>query len=170
MPTWPAFARSLGWSLVVVSTICASAHAAGGSAKKEVDPKAQKVIDAFGKYFSGIQNFSFTANVAISVEQQGQRQNMDFVQKFSAARPNKLSCTLESPQSGASITSDGKELSVYFKAFDKYAVEEAPATFDAILQNQIVLGAISMGNAAVVTTAVLSSDPAKKLLEKAELA
>jgi peroxiredoxin len=160
--------RRIAYALVALVALPTLALSADATAKKTVDPAAKKVIDAFSAYFASLKGFQVTAKIVISVDQQGQHQQHDFLQKISAERPNKLACTLESPQSGADIVSDGSELSVYFKAFQKYATEEAPPTLAAIVQNPLVLGAMSMGNAASVTSAILDTDPARKLLEKTD--
>jgi thiol-disulfide isomerase/thioredoxin len=138
------------------------------AAKPEVEPKAQQVLDAFGKYMVGLRGFRVTTEIALTVEQKGQRQSTDFVQKFAAERPNKLSYSLDSQQGGAQIVSDGSNLSLYIKAFDKYSVDKAPASWDALLKNELVAGLMGPGNAAGVTAALLADDPAQKMIEKAE--
>ncbi len=160
--------RFFGCLLLLSAALGSPLLAADAKAKTTIDPKAQKVADAFSKYILGLKGFKMTSNIALRVEQQGRRQEYEFVQKFSAERPNKLNCVLESPQAGAEIVSDGRKLSVFLNQTNKYASEDAPATWEGILQNPLVIGALSMGNAAVTTSALLDVDPAKKLFEKVD--
>jgi len=151
--------RAIGCSLALL-------FAAGPLTAAEVDAKSQKVIDDFGKFYAALKGFRVQTNVALHVEQGGQKQDQDFAIKLAAERPNKLSFLLESAQGGAQIVSDGSEVSAYINAFQKYLVEKAPAAWDGLWKNPLVQGPMSFGNAATVTQAILSDDPAKKLLEK----
>jgi peroxiredoxin len=134
----------------------------------KVDPDAQKVVDAFGKYFAGLKGFGLTVEVAVVIESEGQKQTQEFKQEFSARRPNELSYVLDSAAIGATVVSDGQDLSLFIKGYGKYATEKAPATLEDILKNQLVFGIVGLGNAANVTAAMLSEEPAAKLLEKTE--
>ncbi len=161
-----ALVRSVLCLLVVLLASFAVAPAAV-AAKSEVDAKAQQVVDKWGKFIAGLQGFQFDGGVALTIEQQGKKQSQNFELKFAAERPNKLAFTVEAPpQGGAQIMSDGSELSVFIKGFNKYGVEKAPETWDAMLQNPLVAGPLGFGNASVVTAALLNEEPAKKLLEK----
>ena len=159
--------RFAGLVLCLLVAFVAMAPCAA-AAEPEVEPKAQQVLDAFGKYLAGLRGFSVTASIALSVEQKGQKQSTEFVQKFSAERPNKLAYSLDSQQGGAQVVSDGSQLSLYIKAFDKYAVEKAPADWQDLLKNDLVQGLMGPGNAVAVTSALMADNPAKKLVEKAE--
>jgi thiol-disulfide isomerase/thioredoxin len=153
-------------SLVFALASFAVAHPAA-AAKPEVDPKAQQAVDKWGKFVAGLRGFQFDGGVTLTIEQQGKKQSQNFVLKFAAERPNKLSFSVEAPpQGGAQIVSDGSDLSIFIKGFNKYGVEKAPETWDAMLQNPLVAGPLGFGNASVVTAALLNEDPAKKLLEK----
>jgi len=161
-----ALVRFAMCSLIVALASLAVAHSAA-AAKPEVDPKAQQAVDKWGKFVAGLRGFQFDGGVALTVEQQGKKQSQNFVLKFAAERPNKLSFSVEAqPQGGAQIVSDGSDLSIFIKGFNKYGVEKAPETWDAMLQNPLVAGPLGFGNASVVTAALLNEDPAKKLLEK----
>jgi peroxiredoxin len=168
MATAPLFTRALG-RLVVVLAACSMlvASTARGDEPK-IDPQAKKIVDAFGKYYAGLKGFRVSVSVALQVEQLGKKQSQTFDQKFFAERPNKFFYSLASAAGGATVVSDGKVMSLYIKGFNKYASEPAPATFAAIFQNQLVQGTIGLGNASNVVIAMLSNDPAKKLLEKVE--
>jgi thiol-disulfide isomerase/thioredoxin/outer membrane lipoprotein-sorting protein len=161
-----ALVRPLLCSLVAALASLAVAHPAA-AAKPEVDPKSQQTVDKWGKFVAGLRGFQFDGGVALTIEQQGKKQSQNFVLKFAAERPNKLSFSVEAPsQGGAQIVSDGSDLSIFIKGFNKYGVEKAPETWDAMLQNPLVAGPLGFGNASVVTAALLNEDPAKKLLEK----
>ncbi len=134
----------------------------------KIDPAARKVVDAFGKYFAGLKGFRLTADVAVEVESQGQKRTQEFKAQISAQRPNELLYVLDALAAGATVVSDGKDLSLFMKGYGKYATEKAPATLEEILKNQLVFGIVGLGNAANVTAALLSDDPAAKLLEKIE--
>jgi peroxiredoxin len=153
--------------LLVVTLAWTGIARPAAAAKPDVDPKAQQVVDKWGKFITGLRGFQFDGGVALTIEQQGKKQSQDFVLKFAAERPNKLAFTVEAPpQGGAQIASDGSDLSIFIKGFNKYGVEKAPETWDAMLQNPLVAGPLGFGNASVVTAALLNEDPAKKLLEK----
>ncbi len=159
--------RTAAFSLALI--VCAVLAARGAlAADPEVDPKAKQVLDEFGKFYAKLKGFKFTAKIGLTVEQKGQSQTQEFTQQFVVERPNKLSYTLESQQGGAVIVTDGKDLSVFVNSFNKYAVEEAPATFTALLQNPIIVGSIGFGNAGGVVVAILSDDPADSLMTGAQ--
>jgi peroxiredoxin len=167
MSTPHSFARRLARPLVVLSA-CSMLVAAAAGDEPKIDAEAKKVVDAFGRFYAGLKGFEVQATVALQVEQQGNRQTQTFEQEFGAQRPNKFSYSLESPRGGATVVADGKDMSLYINGYDKYAVEKAPATFAEMFENQIVQGTVGLGNASNVTIAMLSDDPAKKLLEKVE--
>jgi peroxiredoxin len=158
--------RRVAVSLALLAGLLLSAGSAFGDAK--VDPKAKEVLDTFGKFYSKLDGFKVNVKIALVIEQQGKSQTQEFSQKFNVQRPNKLSYVLDSAQGGASIISDGKELSVFVNSFKKYAVEEAPPTFTAMFQNPIILGSIGFGNAGGAMVAMLSDDPATALISAAE--
>jgi len=156
-------------ALVVLALFASSLlQPAAHGQEATVDPEAKKVLDAFGKYYAELKGFEVTAKIGLTVEQAGQKQSQDFVQKFAAEKPNKFSYALESAQGGAQIITDGKELSAYVKPLAKYAVEEAPPTLAALFQNPIVVGSVGFGNAGGVITAMVADDPSARLLEGVE--
>ncbi len=156
--------RTIAFTLALIAGAALVSRTAT-AADSEVDPKAKKVLDEFGKFYGKLDGFKVTVKIALTVEQKGQEQTQDFTQHFAAERPNKLSYKLESPQGGASIVSDGTNLSVFVTSFNKYAVEEAPPTFAELFQNPIILGSIGFGNAGGAMVAMLSDDPAGSLLD-----
>lgn len=153
--------------LALAAWIAWAALASHAAAEPKVDAESQKVLDTFGKFFQGTKGFRVKANIALEIEQKGQKQSQDFLQNYAAQRPNQFAYSLDSPGGGATVVSDGKQLSVFFTGFNKYAVEDAPATWAEMFQNPILLGSISFGNAPTVVIATLSEDPGKKLVEKA---
>ncbi len=155
--------RTVAFSLALIAGAVLVSRGAR-AAEPEVDPKARQVLDDFGKFYAKLKGSKFTAKIGLTVEQMGQSQTQEFTQDFIIERPNKLSYTLESQQGGAAIVTDGKELSVFVNSFNKYAVEEAPPTFAALLQNPIILGSIGFGNAGGVIVSILSEDPAASLI------
>ena len=136
------------------------------AAGPKVDPKAKQALDSFGKFYAGLKGFSVTVDINLNVEQGEQKQTQSFKQTFNAERPNKFSYKLDSKQAGATVVSDGTNLSAYIKGLEKYAVETAPADWTALFENPIVMGSVGLGNAAGVMVAILSPDPAKSLLDK----
>jgi peroxiredoxin len=159
--------RTVAFSLALIAGAVLASPAAL-AADPEVDPKAQQVLDEFGKFYAKLKGFKTTAKIGLTVEQKGQSQTQEFTQKFVVERPNKLSYTLESQQGGAVIITDGKEMSVFVNSFNKFAVEEAPPTFTALLQNPIIMGSLGFGNAGVVVVSILSDDPAASLVDSTE--
>lgn len=89
--------RTVAFSLALMAGAVLAAPNARG-AESKVDPKAKKVLDDFGKFYAKLKGFKVTAKIGLTVEQKGQSQTQEFVQKFVAERPNKLSYTLESQQ------------------------------------------------------------------------
>ncbi|MEX0678609.1 MAG: DUF2092 domain-containing protein [Pirellulales bacterium] len=166
MSTPYEFARGIVRSLVVLAACSMLVDGMASAEERKIDPEARKVVDAFGKYVAGLKGFRFTDNVALHVVQEGRQITQEFAKKFSVERPNRFSYSLDASQGGAQVVSDGKDLSVFIKGYDKYAVEEAPATLAGILKNQVVYGVLGVGNSSTVTAALLSDDPAAKLLEK----
>ncbi len=157
-----AFGRSL-LSLLLLAALSLVAPATLAQ-ESDVDPKAREVLDAFGKFYAGQQSFRVKVTISLTVEQKGQTQSQEFVQTFAVEKPNRFSYALDSQQGKANIVSDGKEISLFMSTHDKYAVEEAPATFAALFQNPIVLGSIGFGNAGGVMVAIVSDDPGGSML------
>jgi thiol-disulfide isomerase/thioredoxin len=153
--------------LAILAIVSLVALRAGG-AEAKIAPEAQKAIDQFSKYYAGLKGFSVTVNIDLNVEQQGQKQNVKFVQKLAAERPDKFSYVYDGQVGGASVVSNGKEMSVFIKGFEKYSVEEAPKSISDIASNPLVMGILGMGNAGPITSALLNDDPAKSLLAKAD--
>jgi thiol-disulfide isomerase/thioredoxin len=168
MPNATVFARRCARCFVLLAACSLLSGNPASADEPKIDPAARKVVDAFGKYFAGLKGFHLTADVAVKVESQGQKQTQEFKQDFSARRPNELSYVLDSPAIGATVVSDGKDLSLFIEGYGKYATEKAPATLDDILKIELVFGIVGLGNAANVTAALLSDDPAARLLEKIE--
>ncbi|MEX2112214.1 MAG: DUF2092 domain-containing protein [Pirellulales bacterium] len=137
-------------------------------AEVKIDAESQKALDAFGKYYSGLQGFKVAVNIDLNVDRDGVKQNVKFEQQLAAERPNKFSYIYDGAGGGATIISDGKDLSVYIKPLAKYAVEAAPERLESLFTNQIVMGVLSMGNATPVTAALVSPDPARQLSSTAE--
>jgi thiol-disulfide isomerase/thioredoxin len=162
------FTRALVRPLVVLAACAMTFAGTAGGDEAKIDPEAKKVVEAFGKYYAGLKGFRVSVSVALQVEQQGKKQSQTFDQKFMAERPNKFFYTLASAAGGATVASDGQQMSLFIKGFNKYAVEKTPPTFAEMFANQVVLGTIGLGNASNVLIAMLSDDPAKKLLEKVE--
>lgn len=150
----------------VVATALAMPLAAAGATADEVqiDPQAQQVVDGFSKFFAAAKGFRTSVDVTVVVESEGRKQTRSFKQKLAAERPNEFLYALESPEINASVISDGKELSLFISGYDKYASEKAPATLAEILGKNIVVSVMQLGNAANVATALVSDDPAAKLL------
>ncbi len=137
-------------------------------AEVKIDAESQRVLDAFGKYYSALQGFKVAVNIDLSVDRDGVKQDVKFEQQLAVERPNKFSYVYDGAGGGASIISDGKDLSVYIKPLAKYAVEEAPERLESLFTNPIVMGVLSMGNATPVTAALVSPDPARQLSSTAE--
>jgi thiol-disulfide isomerase/thioredoxin len=158
---------TLVYPLVVAAAFAGWFPAVGEEpAKREIDPKAKKVVDEWGKYLSGLKGFQYSADVSFSVERGDQKQSQDFATKLAAQRPNKLDYQLESQQGSATITSDGEQLEVYIAQMKRYAIEKAPATWAELQQVPLVAGPLGLGNAGAVIGALLSDKPGEKLLEK----
>jgi thiol-disulfide isomerase/thioredoxin len=154
----------------MLATMLLVAPAATGQEAK-IDPKAQEVLNRFGKFYAGLEGFKVKVTISLTVEQKGQNQSQEFIQNFALQKPNKFSYALDSAQGKANIVSDGKEVSLFMSTHDKYAVEEAPQTFTELFQNPIILGSIGFGNAGGVMVALVSDDPTAVMLngvEKAE--
>ena len=155
--------------------LCACAVAVPSRSRAEdqppaaaIDSQAQKVVDAWGKYLKGQEGFEVSIKVTVEIEQNGQTKEVELLQQLLAERPNELLFTQKSPAgegTAASITCNGKELSIYIKSLGKYMAEEAPETWEGIFRNQMAAGIISSGNAAIVISALVADDPAAKLFE-----
>jgi len=71
-----------------------------------------------------LKGFKYNSNISLVVERQGQKQSQEFTLQLAAERPNRLAFVVEAtPQNGATIISDGKELTVYIKGLKKYGVD-----------------------------------------------
>jgi thiol-disulfide isomerase/thioredoxin len=133
----------------------------------QVAPEAKKVLDAFANYVRQLKAFKVDVLSQVKSEVLGQKVDMKLTQEVRVERPNKISITVDSDQapSGAKVISDGNQLMVYLRPFNKYAMELAPTVLSKLLENPILLGLTSAGNAGMITAAMLSDEPADKLLE-----
>ncbi len=155
-------------ALLTLCAACFLVPQAAVAAEPEIDPKAKEVLDAFGKFYAGLDDLKVTVKIDLTVEQAGRKQSQVFDQKFTAQRPNKLVYNLETGQAKGEIVSNGKELFAYIEELGKYAVEEAPPTFDAMFQNPIVVGLVGFGNSGGAILAMFSDDPAARMLQGAQ--
>jgi thiol-disulfide isomerase/thioredoxin len=144
--------------------------ASDAEGEKQIDPAAKKVIDAFANYVHDLKAFSVEAVSNIKTEALGQKVDMTMTQQIRVERPNKLYLSMESsqPLSGAKVVSDGKEMLVYLAPFKKYTIDKAPQELSDLLQNPLLMGLTSGGNAGVITAAIFSDNPAEKMLENIE--
>ena len=130
-----------------------------------IDPQARAAIERLGNYVASLKTFSVALNAQLAISQGSNENTLEIAQTIKAERPNKLAFTIDSAANGeGAIHSDGKELSFYLAAFGKYMVEDAPATWDAIFQNQLAMVIAGPGNATPITTALLADKPTEKLL------
>jgi thiol-disulfide isomerase/thioredoxin len=164
-----------GFSRVARRTVVSLVAAASCSilvsravAQAKVDPQAQQVLKAFDGLIADAQGFKVTVNIKLTVEQQGQAQSIEFLQQIAAQRPNQFAYSYAGAAGGGSVVSDGKDLSVAMKGSPYYAVEKAPETLAGMIDNPYVLGILSVGNAAPVTTALVAKSPGEKLVANAE--
>src|SRR5690349_16967614 len=89
----PAFRAIAVLAIGFAAVLATSALVGPRSAVAEVkiDAESQKVLDAFGKFYSGLKGFKVTVNIDLSVDRDGKKQTVKFEQHLAAERPNKFS-------------------------------------------------------------------------------
>lgn len=154
--------------LVGSRTMRAAEGDAAPAGKPQIAPQAGDVVEAFGKFYQGLEGFSVKQSSKIQGEFAGRPFDMTLSHEIKVQRPNLFSITAVSNQSNevVQLVSDGKAFSVFYEALKKYATVDAPESLAAATQSQIVVGTLAAGNGNTVTTALLSADPAAKLLDK----
>lgn len=164
-------------TLVIMSVGC-SASAPAPAAKPAADtvvtqptisiaPEAREVVDRMASFLKGHKTFSLRQVSTTKVADEAAKKlagSMEHVVRLE--RPNRLAVVLDGDQkgSGAAI-SDGDSLVIYQKAANRYESTKAPATFGELIENPQVRSLLAVGNADVVTTALLAEDPAAVILQ-----
>jgi peroxiredoxin len=101
-------------------------HAAEAAGNKN-QPKPEELLRKVADYLAGLPAFSCRMDSSIHVEAKGIDNRMDSKMTLRLQRPNRLAILLDEGLMGATIVSDGKQLTQYVPAMNRYTVKDAPA-------------------------------------------
>jgi len=90
-------------------------------------PKPEELLRKVADYLAGLQAFSCRIDSSIHIRATGIDQRMDSKMTLRLERPNRLAILLDEGLMGATIVSDGKQLTQYVPAMNRYTVKDAPA-------------------------------------------
>ena len=124
------------WLVITASILCAAVNCFADDAdqKKEaapkIDPQADHVLKSASDHLASLDRFEVKVQMAMKMNRQGMKVEMDTKQEIRVQRPNKLSVVSEAsmPFGGGTMISDGEKLYTYMSATKKYTVKDAPKT------------------------------------------
>ncbi len=121
-------------AFVVVAAGVAGGRAAAVSAKKGIDPEADRILKQMTDYLAGLRSFTVRTSVADELTMKsGEKIQMMSNADIAVERPNRLrSLQYGSPQ-GLGFWYDGKMMSVACKANNSYRSAAAPPTIDMVI-------------------------------------
>lgn len=143
---------------LIVCALIVSGSTSALVAQESPDPKA--LVTQAGAFLQKQEKFAFNAafSMKVSSPMMNRENAMNF--KVTAERPNRLSMTATSESGGATLMSNGKELSTYVEELKKYVVESAPDSLGDLTETQG--GKILMG--VPLLSDLFATDPAESLL------
>jgi peroxiredoxin len=100
-----------------------AAEAAGNSDR----PKPEELLRKVADYLAGLPAFSCRIDSSIHIQAKGIDQRMDSKMALRLQRPNRLAILIEEGLMGMTVVSDGKQLTQYIPAMNRYTVKDAPA-------------------------------------------
>jgi hypothetical protein len=132
-----------------------------------IDPKAQALIEAVGKYYAGLSSFQVDLASTMKVEMKSMKTEMASTYAAGMSRPNSFALILQSGILGETIISDGKKSIIYMPILRQYTFKDAPTHLDKVLDPDPVTSAMMTGGLPFGLNQLLASDPAQAYLEHA---
>jgi peroxiredoxin len=128
-------------ALALITWAAFSTHAEPGptaektakpSATGNAKPKPEELLHKMADYIGSLPAFS--CHIDKTVELNAADIHKKFLTKMNVKfqKPNRIALVLEDSDAGTTIVSDGKQLTQYMPALNRYAIAEAPATLAVI--------------------------------------
>jgi len=166
MDTHPRF--QVIFAVLVCATLLfvpAAVVTAQDKAEPKLDAKAQSALQSMSDFYSGMDSLTLVGGAKITREIQGQSQDLHTKFNFAMQRPNHFAMTPTGPDADrwSAIVVDGEKMTIYVGQVNKYTVDDAPKTLDALMSNRLV-GMLS-GQVGQVVGALMTSDPYQRLMQ-----
>jgi alkyl hydroperoxide reductase subunit AhpC len=121
------------------------------------DPKAVQVVEAVGKYYLGLKQFTTDASMVEEITAGGKSQRSELAFAVAMERPNKFAMALQRGRGGASMFSDGSKLYTFVPDINAYNEEPAPADLAGLVKQPVVRPSF--------LAQLIDADPAKSVME-----
>ena len=122
--------RNAHMTLIAIATFAwlfAASPLRAAEAGSANQPKPEELLRKVADYLADLQAFSCRIDSSIHVEAKGVDNRMDSKMSLRLQRPNRLAILLDEGLMGATIVSDGKQLTQYIPTMNRYTVKDAPA-------------------------------------------
>jgi thiol-disulfide isomerase/thioredoxin len=128
---------------------------------------ADEYVRTMGEFYRGVQSFSVQAKSSTLIEgEDGQPlaglNQPSFSRALTVQRPNRVTVRDDTGQA-PSVTSDGENFVAYMPSTSKYLETPAPASFDALIKDQLSMA--FGGGLQVFVLHLAAADPLQALLE-----
>ena len=158
----PAMKTISRWSVGLVMALAAWLPVTRGADEPKLDPQARKVVEAVAAHLRGLQGVRVNVTLTQLMQADEQKQERVTTYALTGQRPNKLRLVLGGVMA-LTVLSDGKQAYTVVPSLQKYTVDEAPASWEAVLADNGV-GMMAGGPGYRILKDLLSGDPAKELL------
>lgn len=132
---------------------------ASGSA--ESDPQA--LVKQVAQHLQAARTVQVENEITVQMQSEAMNNQMTMKRSIVTERPNRIAVRSQKGNMGADVVSDGKKMVTYLAATKRYTEEDAPQTFEELLQNPM-LGAATPGTGFSVLH-LLTEDAYKRLME-----
>lgn len=124
----------VAWSAAAVLGL---ATLAGGASKEaKIDARAEEHLKAMSDYLGGLKTYTFQVEESFdNVQDDGQKLQFGNQRKVTVSRPGKVYGESEGDTANSKFYYDGKTVTVFDRKHKTYAVEKAPDTIDAMLDD-----------------------------------
>jgi peroxiredoxin len=143
--------------LVALGGMAGLASIARAQEKPANDPKAVQVVEAVGKYYLGLKQFTTDASTVVEITAGGKSQRSEIAFAAAMERPNKFAMALQRGRGGASMFCDGSKLYTFIPDINAYNEEPAPTDVAGLVKQPVVRQSF--------LAQLIDTDPAKSLME-----
>jgi hypothetical protein len=150
--------------VVSLALLCA-AMAVPLRAEDKLDKKVVEICKKVGDLYKNAKTLHTEGTIATKIDNDGQKREMTVTAVYEIERPNRLSLKTQvngDAKKGPDVFSDGKTLTVYRKAIQKYVQEDAPKDVSGLGTKILPIGAATTG---ILVPNILNDDPADGLLQ-----
>jgi hypothetical protein len=150
--------------VVSLSLLCA-AMAGPLRAEDKLDKKVVEICKKVGDLYKNAKTLRTEGTIVTKIVNDGQKREITVTAVYEIERPNRLSFKSQvngDAKKGPDVICDGKTLTVYRKAIQKYVQEDAPKDVSGLRDKLFPLGPPTTG---ILFPNILNDDPADSLLQ-----